>query len=179
MFNLLGTTICAVKKNGITVIGGDGQVTMNQNTVLKSNAVKVKRLFNDEVIFGFAGSVSDAFALTEKFEEMLQKYNGNLMRAAVELADQWRMDKARKLEAMMIAANKDTMLIISGTGEIVDPEIGVCAIGSGGNYALSAALALKNNTNLSAEEIVIESMKIASQLCVFTNDNLTIEKIGG
>lgn len=152
---------------------------MNQNTVLKSNAVKVKRLFNDEVIFGFAGSVSDAFALSEKFEEMLQKYNGNLMQAAVELADQWRMDKSRKLEAMMIAANKDTMLIISGTGEVVDPEIGVCAIGSGGNYALSAALALKNNTNLSAEEIVRESMKIASQLCIYTNDNLTIEKIGG
>lgn len=178
MIEFLGTTICAVKKNGVTVIGGDGQVTMNQNTVLKSNAVKVKRIFNDEVILGFAGSVSDAFALSEKFEEMLQKYSGNLMRAAVELADQWRMDKARKLEAMMIVANKENILLISGTGEVVDPENGICAIGSGGNYALSAALALSENTDLDPETIVRKAMKIAANLCVFTNENLTIEKIG-
>ena len=175
MTTFKGTTICAVKKNGITAIAGDGQVTMGESVILKGNAVKVKRIFNDKVVIGFAGSVSDAFALSEKFEEMLQKYSGNLMRAAVELAELWRNDKARKLEAMMIIADKDVMLIVSGTGEVIEPEGGVAAIGSGGNYAYAAARALYENTELGAEEIVRRAMKIASDLCVYTNDRLTVE----
>lgn len=177
MQDIRATTICAVKKDGITAIGGDGQVTMGESVILKGNAKKVKRIYNDKVVVGFAGSVSDAFALSEKFEAMLQKYSGNLMRSAVELADLWRMDKARKLEAMLITADKDNLLIVSGTGEVIEPEAGVCAIGSGGNYALSAARALLENTNLSAEEIVKKAMKIAGDLCVFTNHNLTLETV--
>ena len=175
MTTFKGTTICAVKKNGITAIAGDGQVTMGESVIFKGNAVKVKRIFNDKVVIGFAGSVSDAFALSEKFEEMLQKYSGNLMRAAVELAELWRNDKARKLEAMMIIADKDVMLIVSGTGDVIEPEGGVAAIGSGGNYAYAAARALYENTELGAEEIVRRAMKIASDLCVYTNDRLTVE----
>lgn len=177
MQDIRATTICAVKKDGITAIGGDGQVTMGESVILKGNAKKVKRIYNDKVVVGFAGSVSDAFALSEKFEAMLQKYSGNLMRSAVELADLWRMDKARKLEAMLITADKDNLLIVSGTGEVIEPEAGVCAIGSGGNYALSAARALLENTDLSAEEIVKKAMKIAGDLCVFTNHNLTLETV--
>lgn len=175
MIEFRGTTICAVKKDGKTAIAGDGQVTMGESVVLKGNAVKVKRIYNDKVVVGFAGSVSDAFALSEKFEEMLQKYSGNLMRAAVELAELWRTDKARKLEAMMIVADKDLLLILSGTGEVIEPEFGVCAIGSGGNYALAAARALYENTNLDAEDIARRAMKIAGDLCVFTNYHLTVE----
>lgn len=178
MEEIRATTICAVKKNGKTVIGGDGQVTMSQSVVLKSNAVKVKRLFNDKVVVGFAGSVSDAFSLSDKFEKMLQKYSGNLMRSAVELAQLWRDDKIiRKLEAMMIVADRDHLLIVSGTGDIIDPESGVCAIGSGGNYALAAARALVENTELDADEIVRKSLKVASDLCVFTNSNITVEVV--
>ncbi len=177
MQDIRATTICAVRKDGITAIGGDGQVTMGESVILKGNARKVKRIYNDQVVVGFAGSVADAFALSEKFEAMLQKYSGNLMRSAVELADLWRMDKARKLEAMLITADKDNLLIVSGTGEVIEPEAGVCAIGSGGNYALSAARALIENTDLSAEEIVKKAMKIAGDLCVFTNHNLTLETV--
>jgi ATP-dependent HslUV protease subunit HslV len=173
-----GTTICAVKKDGKTVIGGDGQVTFGESVIFKSNAVKVKRIYDDKVLVGFAGSVSDAFALSEKFEKMLQKYSGNLTRSAVELAELWRDDKyQRKLEAMMIVADKENLLLISGGGEVIEPESGICAIGSGGNYALAAARALNAETNLDAEQIVRKSLIIASQLCVFTNDNLTIEVI--
>lgn len=175
---LEATTICAVKRNGITAIGGDGQVTMSQSVILKGNAKKVKRIYNDKVVVGFAGSVSDAFTLSEKFEEMLQKYSGNLMRSAVELAEEWRKgNMMRNLEAMLIVADKDNLFIVSGDGNVVDPEVGVCAIGSGGNYALSAARALLENTELSAEEIVRRSMKIAGDLCVFTNHNLTLETV--
>ena len=170
-----GTTICAVKKDGKTAIAGDGQVTMSESVIFKNNAVKVRRIYDGKVILGFAGSVSDAFSLTERFEEMLNKYSGNLMRSAVELAELWRMDKARKLEAMMITADKDTLLIISGTGEVIEPDGGVCAIGSGGNYALAAARALRQETDYSAEEIVKKALKIASEICVFTNDNITCE----
>ncbi len=174
----LGTTICAVRRNGKTVIGGDGQVTMSQSVILKSNAVKVKRLYYDKVVIGFAGSVSDAFALSDKFEKMLQKYSGNLMRSAVELAQLWRDDKIiRKLEAMMIIADKDNLLMVSGTGDVIDPESGLCAIGSGGNYALAAARALYENTELDAEEIVRKSLKVASDLCIFTNSNITVEVV--
>jgi len=172
-----GTTICAVKKNGVTAIGGDGQVTMGESVIFKGNAVKVKRIYDGKVVVGFAGSVSDAFALSEKFEAMLQKFSGNLVRAAVELAETWRMDKARKLEAMLITADKENLLIVSGTGEVIEPESGICAIGSGGNYALAAARALAENTDMDAKSIVEQAMKIAGDLCVFTNHHLTIELV--
>ena len=177
MSDFQGTTICAVKRNGLTAIAGDGQVTMGERVVFKGNAKKVQRIFSDKVVIGFAGTVSDAFALSEKFEEMLQKYSGNLVRAAVELAGLWRKDNGRRLDAMVIAADKDNLLVISGTGEVIEPETGVCAIGSGGSYALSAARALYDHTEMSAEEIVINAMKIASDICVYTNNNLTIELV--
>lgn len=173
-----GTTICAVKKDGKTVICGDGQVTMSQSVIFKSNAVKVRRIFNDKVVVGFAGSVADAFSLCERFEEMLNKYAGNLMKSAVELASLWRLDKAlRQLEAMMIVADKEKMLILSGTGEVIEPQDDVCAIGSGGNYAFAAAKALMQNTNLSAKEIATKALTIASEICVFTNSNLVVEEV--
>lgn len=173
-----GTTICAVKRDGVTAIAGDGQVTMGESVILKGNAVKVKRIYNDKVILGFAGSVADAFSLSEHFEEMLNKYSGNLMRSAVELAQLWRADKmVRKLEALMIVADKETLLIVSGSGEVIDPSDGVCAIGSGGNYALAAGRALLKNTDMSAPDIAKASLKIASELCVFTNDNIVVEVI--
>lgn len=175
MTEFKGTTICAVKKNGKTAIAGDGQVTMSQSIIFKNNAVKVRRIHGGKVLFGFAGSVSDAFALSERFEEMLNKYSGNLMRSAVELAELMRTDKMRKLEAMMITADKDTLLIVSGTGEVIEPEEGVCAIGSGGNYALAAARALVKETDYSAEEIARKALLIASEICVFTNDHITLE----
>jgi ATP-dependent HslUV protease subunit HslV len=177
MENMRSTTIVAVKRNGKTAIAGDGQVTVGEKFIVKNNAVKVRRIYNGKVILGFAGSVSDAFTLSERFEEMLNKYSGNLMRSAVELAELWRRDQARKLEAMMITADKDTLLIVSGTGEVIEPDGGVCAIGSGGNYALAAARALRQETDYSAEEIVKKSLKIASEICVFTNDHITCEVI--
>ena len=173
-----GTTICAVKKDGKTVVCGDGQVTMGQSVIFKNNAVKVRRLYNDKVVVGFAGSVADAFSLSEKFEGMLNKFSGNLMKSAVELASLWRMDKAlRQLDALMIVADKEKMLIISGTGEVIEPEDEICAIGSGGNYALAAAKALKQNTNLSAKEIATKALEIAGSICVFTNGHLTVEEV--
>lgn len=177
MNEFMGTTICAVKKDGHTAIAGDGQVTLSQSIIFKNNAVKVRRIYGGKVIFGFAGSVADAFTLSERFEEMLNKYSGNLMRSAVELAELWRNDKVRKLEAMMITADKDTLLIVSGTGEVIEPEDGVCAIGSGGNYALAAARALSQETNYGAEEIARKALKIASEICVFTNGHITCEVI--
>lgn len=178
MTEFLGTTICAVKKDGKTAIAGDGQVTMSQSIIFKNNAVKVRRIYNGNVILGFAGSVSDAFTLSERFEEMLNKYSGNLMRSAVELAELWRNDKVvRKLEAMMITADKDTLLVVSGSGEVIEPDGGVCAIGSGGNYALAAARALSGETNYDAETIAKKALTIASEICVFTNNNITCEVI--
>ncbi len=174
-----GTTICAVKKDGKIAIAGDGQVTMQNSVIFKGNAKKVRRIFDDKVIVGFAGSVADAFSLTERFEEMLNKYSGNLMRSSVALAELWRDDKiARKLDAMMIVADKNTLLILDGTGDVIEPEDNVCAIGSGGNYALAAAKALKQNTNLSAKEIAYRALKIASEICVYTNDNIIVEELG-
>jgi ATP-dependent HslUV protease subunit HslV len=173
-----GTTICAVKKDGITAIAGDGQVTMGQSVILKSNAIKVKRIYNDQVVVGFAGSVSDAFSLSEKMEEMLRKYSGNLMRSVVELAEEWRKGTMlRQLEAMLIIADKGNLFIVGGDGNVVDPQDGVCAIGSGGNYALAAARALLESTELTAEEIAKKSMKIAADLCVFTNHNIIVETV--
>lgn len=173
-----GTTICAVRRNGKIAIAGDGQITMGESVILKGTARKVKRIYNDQVILGFAGSVSDAMTLSEKFEKMLQKYSGNLMRSAVELAELWRNDKvARKLEAMMIVADKDNLLLVSGSGEVIDPDGDACAIGSGGNYALAAARALVQETDLSAAEIASKALHIAAQLCVFTNDHITVEEV--
>lgn len=173
-----GTTICAVSKNGQTAIAGDGQVTMGESVVFKNNAVKVRRIYSGQVVIGFAGSVSDAFSLTERFEGMLNKYAGNLTRSAVELAELWRNDKMpRKLEAMMIVADKSTMLVLSGTGEVIEPDGNVCAIGSGGNYALAAARALFDETDYDASTIAEKALKIASRICVFTNDHITVEKI--
>ena len=178
MEEMRGTTICAVKRNGKTAIAGDGQVTVGQSVIFKNNAVKVRRIYNGKVVVGFAGSVADAFSLSERFEEMLNKFSGNLMRSAVELAQLWRSDKIlRKLEAMLIVADSEKLLIISGNGDVIEPQDDICAIGSGGNYALASAKALKENTNLSAKEIAYKSLLIASQLCVFTNDHITVEEI--
>ena len=172
-----GTTICAVKKDGRIAVAGDGQVTQGQSTVLKGNAVKVRRIYDGKVVVGFAGTVADAFTLSEKFEAMLNKYSGNLTRSAVELAQLWRSDKImHKLEAMMIVCDKQSLYILSGTGDVIEPDDGVCAIGSGGNYALSAAKALLRNTDLSAAEIARKSLEIASELCVYTNDHITVEE---
>ena len=176
--NLKGTKICAVRRNGQTAIAGDGQVTMGEHTIFKTTARKVRRLYNGEVVVGFAGSVADAFTLCEKFEEKLQQCGGNLEKAAVALAQNWRGDQMmRQLESMMITADRDHLLILSGTGEVIDPDEGIAAIGSGGNYALAAARALLQNTDLSAAEIAEKSLKIASSICVYTNDNITVETI--
>lgn len=175
---LRGTTICAVRRNGKIAVAGDGQVTMGESVILKGTAKKVKRIYDDKVVIGFAGSVSDAISLSEKFEKMLQKYSGNLMRSAVELTELWRSDKLpRKLEAMMIVADRDTLLLVSGSGEVIDPDGDACAIGSGGNYALAAARALIKETDLPASEIAYKALKIASELCVFTNDNIIVEEV--
>lgn len=173
-----GTTIVAVKRDGKTAIAGDGQITMGESVIFKGNAIKVRRIFNDKVVIGFAGTVSDAFSLSARFEELLQKFSGNLMRSAVELAIGFRDDKyMRKLEALMIVADSKQMFIISGTGEVIEPEHGVCAIGSGGNYAFAAATALMENTELTAKEIAMKSIKIAGRICVFTNDHITCEEV--
>ena len=172
-----GTTICAGKRNGKIAVAGDGQVTQGQTVIMKGNAVKVRRIYDGKVVTGFAGSVADAFTLSEKFEEMLQKFSGNLLRAAVEVAQLWRRDNVmRKLEAMMIVADKENVFLLSGTGDVIEPDDGVCAIGSGGNYALAAAKALLRNTDLSAKEIAKKALEIASEICVFTNGHITVEE---
>ena len=176
--NLTGTTICAVRRNGQTAIAGDGQVTMGEHTIFKTTARKVRRLYNGEVVVGFAGSVADAFTLCEKFEEKLQQCSGNLEKAAVALAQNWRGDQMmRQLESMMITADKDHLLILSGTGEVIDPDEGIAAIGSGGNYALAAARALLQNTDMSAAEIAEKALQIAASICVYTNENITVETV--
>ena len=173
-----GTTICAVRKNGECAMAGDGQVTMGQQTVMKAHAHKVRRIYNGKVVVGFAGSVADAFALSEKFEEKLTQFSGNLPRAAVELAQDWRMDKAvRKLEAMLICADRDNLLLVSGTGEVIEPDEGILTIGSGGNFALAAARALYAHTEMSAKEIAESALKVASEICVYTNSNIIVETV--
>ena len=170
-----GTTILALKRKGKTVIGGDGQVTLG-NTVIKGNAQKVRRLYKDQIIAGFAGATSDAFTLFSKFEAKLDEYRGNLKRAAVELSKDWRMDKyLRRLEALLLVADKDTIFLISGTGDLIEPEDDVIAIGSGGPYAIAAARALMRNTELGAEEIVKKSLQIAAEICIYTNENIVLE----
>lgn len=173
-----GTTIVAVIKDGKSAIAGDGQVTLGQNTIIKSTARKIRKLHNGKVLVGFAGSVADAFTLSERFEEKLEQYSGNLKRAAVELAKEWRRDKILKnLEAMLIALDNETILIISGNGEVIEPDEGVVAVGSGGNYAIAAAKALYYNTKLNPKEIVEEALKIAASICVYTNNNIIVEEI--
>ncbi len=173
-----GTTICAVRRGGQVAIAGDGQVTMGENTIFKTSARKVRRLYNGQVAVGFAGSVADAFTLCEKFEEKLQQCGGSLEKAAVALAQNWRGDQAmRHLESMLIAADKNHLLILSGTGEVIDPDEGIAAIGSGGNYALAAARALLQNTDLSAAEIAEKALQIAASICVYTNDHIIVETL--
>lgn len=173
-----GTTIVAVKRNGKVAIAGDGQVTFGGNMILKHKAKKVRRLYQGKVVAGFAGSVADAFTLFEKFEKKLEEFRGNLPRAAVELAKDWRMDRMlRKLEALLIVADLEHLLIISGNGEVIEPDDNVTAVGSGGSYALSAARALVNHTELSAAEIAREALEIAASICIYTNSNITVEEL--
>ena len=175
---LRGTTILGVRKDGKCAIAGDGQVTLGENTIMKHSAKKVRRIYNDSVVIGFAGSFADAFTLSERFEAKLQKHGGSLKRAAVDLAMDWRNAKVmRKLEALLICADKDDLLIVSGTGEVIIPDDDIAAIGSGGMYALAAARALKENTDLSAKEIARKGLEIASGICVYTNTNITVEEV--
>lgn len=178
MERIHATTIIAVIHNGQVAIGGDGQATMG-NYVAKSNVRKIRKLFDGKVLAGFAGSTADAFTLMERFEEKLNSYGGNMKRAAIELAKDWRMDRfLRRLEAMLITVNKDELLVLSGTGDVLEPDNQVAAIGSGAMYAQAAALALKKHAgHLSAEEIVRESLNIAADICIYTNHNVVVEKL--
>lgn len=179
MVQFHATTIVAVRRGPDDIcIGGDGQVTMGETAIMKNSAKKVKKIYKNTVLTGFAGSVSDAFSLTEKFESKLDEHGGNLKRAAVALAQLWRRDKAvRNLEALMIVADRDSMLVISGTGEVIEPDQPFVAIGSGGNYAYAAANALYNNTELCAEDVVRKSLEIAASICVYTNDHISVERL--
>jgi len=172
-----GTTILSYRRNGQVVIGGDGQVSLG-NTVMKGNARKVRRLYNDQVLAGFAGGTADAFTLFERFEAKLEKHQGNLTRSALELAKDWRTDRMmRRLEALLAVADSETSLIITGNGDVIEPENGLMAIGSGGPFAQSAATALFQNTELSARDIVEKGLNIAADICIYTNNNLTIETL--
>ncbi len=172
-----GTTILSVRRNGKVVIGGDGQVTMG-NTVMKGNARKVRRVHNNKVLAGFAGGTADAFTLFERFESKLDKHQGNLVRAAVEMAKDWRTDRVlRRLEALLAVADSQASLIITGNGDVIEPENGLIAIGSGGPFAQAAALGLLNNTELDARDIVEKSLSIAADICIYTNHNRTIEEL--
>jgi len=171
---IIATTVIGVRRNGQAAMGSDGQVTIG-NTIMKHTTKKVRRLFNDQVVVGFAGTSADAMTLFDKFESELEKYKGNVNRAAVELAKIWRTDKyLRQLEALLTVMNKETMLIISGTGDVIEPDDDIIAIGSGGAYATAAARAFLRHTNMSAHEIVTESLRIAAEICIYTNTNFTI-----
>ena len=175
---LRGTTIVAVRTDTGVAVAGDGQVTLGQAIAVKHTARKVRRMYKDKVVIGFAGATADAFTLFERFEAKLEEFGGNLVRASVELAKDWRKDKyLRRLEAMMIVADAGNVLILSGTGDVIEPDDGVAAIGSGGPYAMAAARALLRNTELSAREIVEKSMAIAAEMCVYTNDRLVVETL--
>lgn len=172
-----GTTILSVRRNNKVAIAGDGQITMG-NTVVKRNAKKVRRMYNDKMLAGFAGTTADALTLFEKFEAKLEQYRGNITRAAVELAKDWRTDKVlRRLEALLAVVDAEHSFIISGNGDVIEPEDGIIAIGSGGPYALAAARALSNHTSLSAKEIVQEAMKIAAEICIYTNSEIAVEEL--
>ncbi len=174
---LHATTILAVKKDGKIAIAGDGQVTL-ENTIMKSTARKVRRLYDDKILVGFAGSVADAQSLCDKFEAKLRESHGNVRRAVIEFAKEWRTDRIlRRLEAMMIIGNQEYLLILSGNGEVIEPDEGVAAIGSGGAYALAAAKALLRNTEMEPAEIVERALKIASEICIYTNDNIVVDQM--
>lgn len=175
---LTGTTVICIKKGEEVAIGGDGQVTFGNNTIMKAHARKIRKLYNGQILAGFAGSVADAFTLFDKFERKLEEYRGNLQRAAVELARDWRMDRVlRRLEALLVVADKEQLLIISGSGEVIDPDDGIAAIGSGAPYALAAARAMLRHTDLKVEEIVRSALEIASSICIYTNDYINVEKL--
>jgi len=177
METIRSTTILGVRHNGKNAMGGDGQVSFG-NAVLKSKARKIRKIYNETVLAGFAGASADAFTLFEKFEMRLEEFGGNLSRAAVELAKEWRTDRfLRRLEAQLVVMNSETMLLISGTGDVIEPDDNIIAIGSGGTYAMSAATALVSHSKLSAPQIVEEGLKIAAKICIYTNDDLTIEEI--
>lgn len=177
MIELRGTTIVSVRRNNQVVVGGDGQVTLG-HTIMKANARKVRRLYKDKILAGFAGATADAFTLFEKFEAKLEMHQGNLVRSAVELAKDWRTDKIlRRLEAMLVVADEKASLIISGNGDVIEPENGLIAIGSGGSYAKSAALALLENTELDAKAITTKALEIAASVCIYTNNHFTIETL--
>lgn len=174
---LTSTTILSVRRNDAVAIGGDGQVSMT-NTILKQDAKKIRRLYHNKVIVGFAGATADAFALMERFDGKLEQYQGNVLKSAYELAKEWRTDRVlRRLESLLVVVDKSTSLLISGSGDIIEPTDGVIGIGSGGPFATAAARALLRNTQMSAKEIVEESLRIASEICVFTNSNLVVEEI--
>lgn len=173
-----GTTIVGVHRGGRVAIGGDGQVTLGQNTAIKHRARKVRRLYHGEVLAGFAGAVADALTLFEKFEGRLEEYRGNLVRAAIELTKEWRTDRyLRRLDALLVVADREKLLIVSGTGEVLEPDDGIAAVGSGGPYALAAARALAKHTDLEAAAIVREALLIAAGICVYTNDQITVEEL--
>ncbi len=173
-----GTTILALRRKGEAVIGGDGQVTVNE-MIVKSKAKKIRKLYKGRVLVGFAGSAADALTLFDRFETKLEEYKGQLARAAIELAKDWRMDRAlRRLEAMLVAVDADNLLLISGSGDVIEPEGGIVAIGSGGGYAMAAARALQAESKLSGEEIVRKSLQIAAGLCVYTNDEIVVDSLG-
>lgn len=172
-----GTTIIAVRKDGKTAMAGDGQVTLGES-VMKSNARKVRRIYNDEILVGFAGATADAFTLLERFEGKLNEYNGDIIRSSVELAKDWRTDRMlRRLEAMMLVANNKKILLLSGNGDVIEPELDVIAIGSGGNYAMAAARAYLDASSLGAAEIAKSALKIAGDICIYTNDSIIVEEI--
>ncbi len=174
---LRGTTILSVRRNGTVALGGDGQVTL-QDSVVKHNANKVRRIYKGKVLLGFAGSVADAMSLYEKLEGKLEKYNGNLINATVDLAKDWRSDRVlRRLDAMLVVADADNSYMVSGNGDVISADDGIIAIGSGANYALSAARALSQHSSLSASEIVKEALKIASEICIYTNDQIVVEEL--
>jgi ATP-dependent HslUV protease subunit HslV len=174
---IYGTTIVGVRNNGVTAMGGDGQVTLG-NAVMKSNSRKVRKIYNDRILTGFAGAAADAFSLFERFEEKLERFSGNLPKVVVELAKDWRTDKyLRRLEALLAIMDNKYTFLVSGTGDVIEPEDGIIAIGSGGNYALAAARSLVRHTDLDARKIVEESLKIASEICIYTNENITIEHL--
>lgn len=175
---MTGTTIIGIRRDGQVALGGDGQVTFGNNTIIKAEARKIRKLYNDRVLAGFAGSVADSLTLFDKFEQKLEEYRGNLLRAAVEMTKEWRLDKyLRRLEAMLIVADRAQILIISGNGEVIEPDDSIAAVGSGGPYALAAARAMIAHTGLDSYQIVKSSLEIASSICIYTNDHITIEKL--
>ena len=176
--NIRSTTVVGIIRDGKVALGSDGQVTMGQAIVMKSNAKKVRKIYNNQILVGFAGATADAFTLLQRFEEKVEANRGNLMKASIEMAKDWRTDRyLRRLEAMLVVMSKKEALLISGTGDVIEPEDGIITIGSGGSYALAAAQALVKHTSLSAKEIVEESLKIAGNICIYSNQNLTIEEL--